>query len=89
MLASATVMAPAAQGAPVGAGFELDDSDLRFILKQIQIAEAHGTSNNGTLGNVIPPTSVLGNGPLDLPSHLLPWGLRETSGRNNNLLAGS
>ena len=88
MLASATVMAPAAQGAPVGAGFELDDSDLRFILKQIQIAEFHGTSNNGTLGNVIPPTSVLGNGPLDLPSHLLPWGLRETSGRNNNLLPG-
>lgn len=48
MLATATAMAPAAQGAPVGAGFELDDSDLRFILKQIQIAEFHATSCPGT-----------------------------------------
>ena len=52
MLATATVMAPGAQGAPVGAGFQLDESDLRFILKQIQIAETHAISNNGALGNV-------------------------------------
>ena len=55
MLASATVMAPAAQGAPVGAGFELDRADLRFILNQIQIAEAHATTETDPANSVLEP----------------------------------
>ena len=83
------MMAPAALSAPVGAGFQLDDSDLRFILKQIQISETHAsTEGPGGLGSITPATSVLGPGEFDLPSPLVPWGLRETAGRNNNLFAG-
>ena len=36
--------APAALAAPVGQGFNLNASDLRFIFKQIQIAQNHSAT---------------------------------------------
>ncbi|GAA2721565.1 peroxidase family protein [Cellulomonas aerilata] len=77
-----------AAAAPVGQGFNLNASDLRFILKQIKIAERHAdtlTPANqcgtlmGTAADQIPPT---GAGPE------LPWGLRTIDGTCNNLITG-
>ena len=50
-------------------------ADLEFILEQIRRAEAH--SNGGEL---------LGTGPNQVPSPLLPYGLRTVDGRFNNLI---
>lgn len=92
-LAMATPGGVSVHAAP-GAGFVLNVADMRFILKQIEIAEAHASTEvldgNGvpTLGGVNPATSVLGNGPNDVPNALLPWGLRQVDGRNNNLFDG-
>jgi len=63
--------------APVGAGFNLNASDLRFIRQQIRIAEAHAAG--GTL---------LGTGPNQVPHPTLPYGLRTVDGRLNNLQPG-
>ncbi len=79
MLGSAVALAPAAIAAPVGAGFEINEADLRFILRQIRISEAHATTETTAA------TSVIGNGPNDVPNPLLPWGLRQVDGRNNNI----
>ena len=69
---------PAARAqAPVGAGFNLNASDLRFILQQIRISEAH--AGGGTL---------TGTGPLQVESPLLPFGLRTVDGSLNNLQPG-
>ena len=40
----------ASSAAPVGQGFELNASDLRFILKQIKIAEHHVANTTATTG---------------------------------------
>src|SRR4029450_12796461 len=80
-------MSPA--DAAVGQGFNLNLSDVRFILKQIKIAEAHAVSP--TPAN--PCGTLLGTGPNQIPNGNqqgaeLPWGLRTVDGTCNNLLAG-
>jgi hypothetical protein len=55
----------------------LDSNDLRFILKQIQIAENHASGE-----------PLLGLGPLQVNEPRFPFGLRTVSGQYNNLIAG-
>ncbi len=70
--AALILSAPGAANAVV-----LNDTDLDFFLKQIQIAEAH--AGGGTL---------LGPGPNQVPDASLPYGLRTVDGRFNNLQPG-
>ena len=63
--------------APIGQGFNLNASDLRFILNQIKISEAHAAGGQ-----------LLGPGPNQVASPRLPFGLRTVDGRDNNLVAG-
>ena len=77
-----------ATAAPVGQGFNLNASDLRFILKQIKIAERHAplaTSDDPACA------TMLGTGENQIPNNgtngeVLPWGLRTVGGTCNNLL---
>ena len=78
-----------AQGtAPVGQGFNLNASDLRFILKQIKIGERH--ADDGTAPT--PCGTMVGAGPDQIPAgevgDTLPWGLRTVDGRCNNIDPG-
>ena len=74
--------------APVGQGFNLNASDLRFILKQIKIAEQH----SDTLTAANPCGTMRGTGADRIPAgevgDTLPWGLRLIDGTCNNLVAG-
>src|SRR5689334_18499588 len=70
------------QVAPVGNGFVINDDDLRFIFKQIQIAQAHAAGGQ-----------LLGPGPNQVNSQAapngdpqLPMGLRTVDGSYNNLV---
>ena len=83
------LLAPAAQGAPVGAGFELDRGDLEFILKQIKISEQHVATRTAEA----PCSTLLGTGENQIPNNgpngeVLPWGLRTVDGSCNNLVPG-
>ena len=78
------VGAPAA-AAVVGEGFTVTPSDLSFILKQIKIAEAHVANTTSATG---PCGALVGNGPNQLASPLLSYGLRTVDGSCNNLQAG-
>ncbi|HEY5423593.1 MAG TPA: hypothetical protein VIK05_08990, partial [Ilumatobacteraceae bacterium] len=69
----------------VGQGFSITPADLRFILDQIKIAEAHVVNTTGETG---PCGALLGTGANQIPSPLLPFGLRTVDGSCNNLLAG-
>ncbi|MBF8258349.1 MAG: heme peroxidase, partial [Actinobacteria bacterium] len=73
----AAVPATKAQAAPVGQGFNLDASDLRFILQQIKISENHAAGG-----------LLLGPGPNQVTDPRLPHGLRTVDGDFNNLIAG-
>ncbi len=85
-----TVTTPAASGAAaVGQGFNLNRSDLRFILRQIRISERHTATR--TAAN--PCGTLLGTDPDQIPNGnqqgaQLPWGLRTVDGTCNNLIAG-
>ena len=63
--------------APVGAGFELDAGDLRFIFRQIEIAQAHSAGGE-----------LFGPGPNQVHEARLPFGLRTVDGSFNHLTAG-
>jgi Ca2+-binding RTX toxin-like protein len=80
---------PGAGAAPVGQGFHLNASDLRFILKQIKISEAHVANTTALTG---PCGALLGPGPDQIPANgvgvTLPWGLRTVDGTCNNLVPG-
>jgi Ca2+-binding RTX toxin-like protein len=80
-------VAPTATAAPIGQGFNLNASDLAFILKQIKISEAHATRENAA-GEPVPGGALLGSGPDQVASPRLPFGLRTVDGRDNNLVAG-
>ena len=69
--------------APVGADFALDAGDLRFIFRQIQIAQAHAT-RFATDGNASP----FGPGPNQVNDLRLPFGLRTVDGSFNHLTPG-
>ncbi len=78
-------LAPQATAA-VGQGFNLNRSDVRFILAQIKIAEQH--AETATADN--PCGTLLGTGPDQIPNQNsqgaeLPWGLRTVDGSCNNL----
>ncbi len=73
--------------APVGQGFNLNKSDLNFILKQIRNAERHSISDRSV--NLC--NGILGDDPLtQIPNNQvgteLPFGLRTVDGTCNNLL---
>ncbi|MFW5471489.1 peroxidase family protein [Knoellia sp. CPCC 206435] len=74
--------------APVGQGFNLNASDLRFILKQIKIAEQHADTYSASN----PCGSMRGTGADQVPSgevgDTLPWGLRLVDGSCNNIVPG-
>ncbi|ROR90249.1 fibronectin type III domain protein [Nocardioides aurantiacus] len=75
-----------AAAAPVGQGFNLNASDIRFILKQVQIAEHHVANTNASTG---PCGALLGPDANQIPDNgvgvTLPWGLRTVSGICNNI----
>ena len=82
------ILASNASAAPVGQGFNLNASDLRFILKQIKISEEHAR----TATTADPCGTLLGAGPDQIPNQAnqgteLPWGLRTVDGSCNNLIA--
>jgi len=81
--ALASLVTRAEAAAPVGQGFELNVSDMKFILKQIKIAEHHAISETDPDGN-----PLLGNGQYQVSSALLPYGLRTVDGSYNNLIPG-
>jgi Ca2+-binding RTX toxin-like protein len=88
LVPTAALVAPA-QAAPVGQGFHLNRADLRFILRQIQIAEHHAAT--ATAQN--PCGTLLGPGANQIPNNgnqaeELPWGLRTVDGSCNNLMPG-
>lgn len=83
MLISSVGISPSrAVAAPVGAGFNLNAADLRFIMTQIKIAEAHVAVPGYAC------EALLGPGPLQVPSPVLPFGLRSVDGSCNNLQPG-
>ena len=91
-VAPAALVAPA--GAAVGQGFNLNPSDLKFILRQIKISEAHAarfTPTNFRAGNQC--AALIGPGELQIPEGQaglqLPWGLRTVDGSCNNLVPGN
>jgi hypothetical protein len=70
------------QKAPVGNGFFINDDDLRFIFKQIQVSQANAARG-----------ALLGPGPNQVNSQAdpngdpqLPMGLRTVDGSYNNLV---
>jgi Ca2+-binding RTX toxin-like protein len=86
LLAVGVVSAPTALAAPVGQGFNLNASDLRFIFKQIQIAQNH----SATATTASRCQTQVGSGPNQIPAtqqgRELPWGLRTVDGSCNNLV---
>jgi Ca2+-binding RTX toxin-like protein len=87
MVPTAAMMSPAL-AAPVGAGFNLNADDLRFVLKQIKISEHHADVFNPDN----PCAGLVGPGPDQIPeggnTRELPWGLRTVDGSCNNLMPG-
>ncbi len=87
-LAPILTTAPAATAAPVGQGFHLNASDIRFIFRQIQISEQHAV----TATTADPCGTLIGPGANQIPSlqnaRELPWGLRTVDGSCNNLFDG-
>ena len=80
-----SVLAPAVSAAPTGQGFTLNAGDMRFILKQIKIAENHATKEDAQ-GNDVPGQPLMGPGPNQIANPLLPYGLRTVDGTENNLV---
>ncbi len=86
-LVTPLAVAPSA-AAPVGQGFNLNASDLRFILKQIKIAERHASTATADT----PCSTMLGTNPDQIRNDTgvgatLPHGLRTVDGTCNNLVA--
>ncbi len=84
-----------AAAAPVGQGFNLNASDLRFIMKQIGIAERHvagTTSATGLCGGLFGhgPDGIEATADDQIPENgvgvTLPWGLRTVDGTCNNIV---
>ena len=73
------------QAGPVGQGFSITPADLRYILDQIKIGEAHVVNTTPETG---PCGALLGTGPDQVPSPLLSFGIRTVDGSCNNLLDG-
>ncbi|MBC7645335.1 MAG: heme peroxidase, partial [Thermoleophilia bacterium] len=65
-----------------GQGFTLNAGDMRYILKQIKISEAHATTEAG------PGQPLVGPGEFQIATPMLPYGLRTVDGSENNLQPG-
>src|SRR5215210_1539337 len=76
-LGAALCAAAMGAGADPARAVEPNGDDLQFILEQIRRAEAHAAGGN-----------LLGTGPNQIPSPLLPHGLRTVNGEFNNLIPG-
>ncbi len=92
-----------AAGPVLGAGFTITVSDLQFILQQIRIADSHRaieatspavtpSTNVLSLGRPLTDftaagTTTIAAATTQVASPLLPEGLRQVDGRNNNLTA--
>src|SRR3954449_7512608 len=70
--------------APPGQGFTVTPGDLKFILKQIKIAEHHAATQTPT--NMC--GTLVGPDPDQIPDRLTSYGLRTTDGSCNNLFPG-
>jgi Ca2+-binding RTX toxin-like protein len=70
--------------APPGQGFTVTAGDLKFILKQIDIAERHAATQ--TKDNMC--GTLVGPGPNQIPDRLTSYGLRTVDGSCNNLIPG-
>jgi Ca2+-binding RTX toxin-like protein len=82
---------PSASAAPqvsAGQGFLLTPSDLKFILKQIKIAENNATTEDPLTGEPVAGQPLFGTGPNQIGNALLPYGLRTVDGTYNNLQPG-
>src|SRR5918996_324003 len=66
-----------AQGGAEAVGFVLDAGDLRFIFRQIEIAEAHAAGGQ-----------LFGPGPKQVQESRLPFGLRTVDGSFNHIAQG-
>ena len=102
VLGICTPISMSVANAATDTAFVVNEADLRFILTQIQISEAHAAQETGTcVGPVLTVTDCVipATTPLvptadpnavpavtDIPSPDLPWGLRQIDGRNNTLL---
>src|SRR3954468_12759619 len=84
-LALPFLYAAPAQAAPIGQGFTITPADIAYILKQIKIAEAHVANTSSATG---PCGALVGDGPDQLASPLLAFGLRTVDGSCNLLTAG-
>src|SRR4051794_4837422 len=92
VIVALTTAKPAAAGpapvftnqAPDGQGLTITPGDLRFILKQIKIAEHHAA----TLTPSNPCGTQVGSGPNEIPDRLTSYGLRTVDGSCNNLFPG-
>ncbi len=76
--------APSVGSAPAGQGLTITPGDLKFILKQIKIAEHHAA----TLTPDNPCGTLVGPGPDQIPDRLTAYGLRTVDGSCNNLFPG-
>jgi Ca2+-binding RTX toxin-like protein len=70
--------------APNGQGLTITAGDLKFILRQIKIAEHH----TATLTPDNPCGTLVGPGPDQIPDRLTAYGLRTVDGSCNNLFPG-
>src|SRR4051795_5233945 len=70
--------------APDGQGLTITPGDLKFILKQIKIAERHAAT--ATASN--PCGTLVGSEPNQIPDPLTSYGLRTVDGSCNNLIPG-
>src|SRR3954470_22300880 len=70
--------------APPGQGFTVTPGDLKFILKQIKIAEHHAATQTPT--NMC--GTLVGTGADQIPDRLTSYGLRTVDGSCNNLFPG-
>ena len=88
-MSSVSVSPPTQAALVVGQGFTVTPADLAFILQQIKIAEAHALAPNADpIGDPANCQAMLGNGPNQIQSPLLSFGLRTVDGSCNNLLPG-
>jgi hypothetical protein len=78
------VLAVQPAAAVVGQGFTVSAPDLAYILQQIKIAEFHASNTTAATKAC---GALLGNGPNQIPSPLLSFGLRTVDGSCNNLQA--
>jgi Ca2+-binding RTX toxin-like protein len=87
LMLNASVAPGPVRAAPAGQGFTLNAGDMRFILKQIKIAERHAT-REGPNGEPVPGSPLVGPGQYQVPHPLVPYGLRTVDGSYNNLIDG-